>query len=63
MNKSILIQYLPLSHPKAALRFVKKLGNNGVKAIIDLEDSVQDPFCHETTRKLKKNARIQFLSF
>lgn len=61
MNKSILIQYLPLSHPKAALRFVKKLGNNGVKAIIDLEDSVQDPFCHETTRKLKKNARIQFL--
>lgn len=61
MNRSVLIQYLPLSHPKAALRVVKKLGNNGIKSIIDLEDSVQDPFNLETTQQLKNNARIRFL--
>jgi citrate lyase beta subunit len=61
MNKSILIQYLPLSHAKATLRVVRKLGNNGIKAIIDLEDSVQDPFCNDTTNNLKKNARKNFL--
>ncbi len=61
MNKSVLIQYLPLSHPKAALRVVRKLGNNGVKAIIDLEDSVQDPFNAEKTNELKRNARKGFL--
>jgi citrate lyase beta subunit len=61
MNKSNLIQYLPLSHPKATLRIVKRLGENGIKSIIDLEDSVQDPFSEEKTDELKKNARSKFL--
>jgi len=61
MSKSKLIQYLPLSHPKATMRMVRKLANNGIKAILDLEDSVQDPFDSKITKELKLAARKNFL--
>ncbi len=54
------IQYLPLTHPRATLRFVKRLSAAGVMAILDLEDSAQDPFDFENTIALKTNARKEF---
>ena len=56
-----IIQYLPLTHPRATLRFVKKLNAAGVMTILDLEDSAQDPFDKDITRTLKINARNNFL--
>ena len=61
MNDLKLIQYLPLTHPRATLRFVKKLNNAGVMTILDLEDSAQDPFDIHKTRELKTTARERFL--
>jgi citrate lyase beta subunit len=56
-----LIQYLPLTHPKATLRFMKRLHAKGVMSILDLEDSVQDPFDKAKTKDLKITARNNFL--
>jgi len=61
MRNMNLIQYLPLTHPKATLRFVKRLNNAGVMSILDLEDSAQDPFDIDKTRDLKISARKNFL--
>ena len=55
-----IIQYLPLTHPRATLRFVKKFDAAGVMSILDLEDSAQDPFDEEKTKDLKLNARNNF---
>lgn len=60
MSDIAVIQYLPLTHPRATLRFVKKLNAKGVMSILDLEDSAQDPFDIEKTRELKVNARTNF---
>ena len=60
MSDLRIIQYLPLTHPRATLKFVKRLGAVGVMSILDLEDSVQDPFDLDRTRDLKRNARSDF---
>ena len=52
-----LIQYLPLTHPKATMRFMKRLNNAGVMSILDLEDSAQDPFDEAKTSELKISSR------
>ena len=52
-----IIQYLPLTRPRACRRLLNKLNNKGVHAILDLEDSAQDPFDLEKTKTLKKEAR------
>jgi|TARA_B110000438_G_scaffold117127_1_gene114475 citrate lyase beta subunit len=61
VNNINVIQYLPLTHPRATLRFVKKLSAAGVMSILDLEDSAQDPFDKDKTRDLKISARNNFL--
>jgi citrate lyase beta subunit len=61
MSNMKVIQYLPLTHPRATLRFVKRLDAAGVMSILDLEDSAQDPFNEDKTRDLKVNARNNFL--
>jgi citrate lyase beta subunit len=61
MNDIKVIQYLPLTHPRATLRLVKRLNAAGVMSILDLEDSAQDPFDKDKTRDLKINARNNFL--
>ena len=60
MSDIKVIQYLPLTHPRATLRFVKRLNMAGVMSILDLEDSAQDPFDLGKTRELKVNARKNF---
>lgn len=57
MKKIPLIQYLPLTRPKAAKLFLKKLNKAKVMSILDLEDSAQDPFSRSRTAKLKVSAR------
>ena len=57
MKKIPLIQYLPLTRPKAAKLFLKKLTKAKVMSILDLEDSAQDPFSKSRTAKLKISAR------
>ena len=57
MKKIPLIQYLPLTRPKAAKLFLKKLTKAKVMSILDLEDSAQDPFSKSRTGKLKISAR------
>tara|TARA_B100000989_G_C19532840_1_gene471113 strand:- start:1704 stop:2636 length:933 start_codon:yes stop_codon:yes gene_type:complete len=52
-----LLQYLPLIRPLAIKALFKKLDFNGVMQILDLEDSIQDPFDHKKTFDLKTNAR------
>jgi len=61
MSNIKVIQYLPLTHPRATLRFVKRLDAAGVMSILDLEDSAQDPFNKDKTRDLKVSARNNFL--
>ena len=61
MNDLKIIQYLPLTHPRATLRFVKRLNTAGVMSILDLEDSAQDPFDKNATKELKIKARKNFL--
>lgn len=61
MKEIKVIQYLPLTHPRATLRFVKRLDSKGVMTILDLEDSAQDPFDKIKTRDLKIGARENFL--
>lgn len=61
MKTNHIIQYLPLTHPKATLRFMKRLNSAGVMCILDLEDSAQDPFNVEVTKNLKNDARSNFL--
>ena len=58
MKKIPIIQYLPLTRPKATKLFTKKLNNSNVMVILDLEDSAQDPFSNNETDKLKIQARI-----
>jgi len=60
MSDIKVIQYLPLTHPRATLKFVKRLDMAGVMSILDLEDSAQDPFDIEKTRNLKVNSRNNF---
>jgi hypothetical protein len=57
MNTIPIIQYLPLTRPKATERFAKKLNKSNVMVILDLEDSAQNPFSIEETNKLKIQAR------
>jgi len=52
-----LLQYLPLSRPLAIKALLKKLSNNNVSSILDLEDSIQDVFSKKKTNILKKQAR------
>jgi len=61
MNDIKIIQYLPLTHPRATLKFVKRLDAKGIMTILDLEDSAQDPFDKNKSRDLKINARNNFL--
>jgi len=60
MSDIKVIQYLPLTHPRATLKFVKRLNTAGIMSILDLEDSAQDPFDVDKTRDLKVNARNNF---
>jgi hypothetical protein len=62
MKKYNIIQYLPLTHPKATFRFMRRLNSSGVMCILDLEDSAQDPFDKTITANLKNNARSNFLN-
>ena len=57
MQKIPLIQYLPLTRPKAAKLFLKKLHKADVMSILDLEDSAQDPFSKSRTADLKSSSR------
>ena len=57
MHKISIIQYLPLTRPKATMRFIKKLDAAGIMSILDLEDSAQDPFDIQETNRLKEDAR------
>ena len=52
-----LLQYLPLTRPLAVKALSKKLDKNNVMLILDLEDSIQDPFSKIKTQKLKELAR------
>lgn len=52
-----LLQYLPLTRPLAVKALSKKLDKNNVMLILDLEDSIQDPFSESKTKILKENAR------
>jgi len=52
-----IIQYLPLTRPRASRRFLNKLSRNNVHCILDLEDSAQDPFNMKVTQVLKEEAR------
>jgi len=57
MNKIPIIQYLPLTRPKATKLFTRRLNNSNIMAILDLEDSAQNPFSLEKTDQLKIQAR------
>lgn len=57
-----IIQYLPLTRARATRRFLNKLNYKNIHAILDLEDSAQDPFDIEETRKLKHEARKGLIS-
>ena len=57
MNNIPLIQYLPLTRPRATARLAQALAGSGVMSILDIEDSAQDPFDIVVTRKLKEEAR------
>ena len=57
MTKLPVIQYLPLTRPRATARLAKQLAGSGVMSILDLEDSAQDPFDIGVTRELKREAR------
>ena len=61
MNDINIIQYLPLTHPRATLRLVKSLSAAGVMTILDLEDSAQDPFSKKLPKILKLMHEITFL--
>ena len=61
MNDINIIQYLPLTHPRATLRLVKSLSAAGVMTILDLEDSAQDPFNKNSPKILKLMHEITFL--
>ena len=52
-----LLQYLPLTRPLAVKALSKRLNKNKVMLILDLEDSIQDPFSESKTKILKENAR------
>jgi citrate lyase beta subunit len=56
-QKFQIMQYLPLTRPRACQYFLNKLSRNGVHCALDLEDSAQDPFDLEKTKTLKKEAR------
>jgi len=53
-----LIQYLPLTRPRATLKFLKSLNTRGINCILDLEDSAQDAFDVDKTNILKHEARL-----
>ena len=53
-----LIQYLPLTRPRATLKFLKSLNTRGINCILDLEDSAQDAFDVDKTNILKHEARV-----
>ena len=57
MTRMPVIQYLPLTRPRASARLAKKLAGSGVMSILDLEDSAQDPFDIGVTHELKREAR------
>ena len=62
MKKIPIIQYLPLTRPKASRRLLKKLDSSNVASILDLEDSAQDIFDFEKTCVLKEEARNGLLA-
>ena len=57
MKKIPIIQYLPLTRPKASRRLLNKLESSNVASILDLEDSAQNIFDFEATCILKEEAR------
>jgi hypothetical protein len=57
MNKIPIIQYLPLTRPKATERYTRALNKSDVMVILDLEDSAQNPFNIKKTDQLKIQAR------
>ena len=57
MNTIPIIQYLPLTRPKATERYTKTLNKSNVMVILDLEDSAQNPFDINETDQLKIQAR------
>jgi len=61
MKKIPVIQYLPLTRPKASRRLLNKLDSFNVATILDLEDSAQNIFDFEETCILKEEARSGLL--
>ena len=57
MTQIPIIQYLPLTRPRATARLAREFARSGIMSILDLEDSAQDPFDMVVTRELKKEAR------
>lgn len=57
MTQIPIIQYLPLTRPRATARLARELARSGIMSILDLEDSAQDPFDIVVTRELKQEAR------
>jgi len=53
---------MPLTRPKATRRFLNRLNSKNIHAILDLEDSAQDPFDLEITKTLKQEARDGLLN-
>jgi citrate lyase beta subunit len=62
MKKIPIIQYLPLTRPKASRRLLKTFEIQNIGAILDLEDSAQNIFDYDETRILKNEARSGLLS-
>lgn len=55
-----VVQYLPLTHLNAALKYYENLNKNKVEVIFDLEDSAQDIFNYKNTIHIKDVARLNF---
>ena len=62
MKKIPIIQYLPLTRPKASRRLLKNFNPLNIGVILDLEDSAQNIFDYNQTCILKKEAREGLLS-
>tara|TARA_B100000035_G_scaffold101807_1_gene86330 strand:+ start:9069 stop:9992 length:924 start_codon:yes stop_codon:yes gene_type:complete len=58
-----IIQYLPLTHTRATFKLITRLNHFGIDVILDLEDSVQDPFSMDATSKIKESSRLSMLEF
>ena len=52
-----IFQYVPLIRARALREFLPRVIGSGASAVMDLEDSVQDPLYPENTPLLKAEAR------